>query len=183
MKFSEFWKTYRSEMVKLLTTHFAIAVFSIMCNSIFLVTDYTQTMMFVSVAISVFIFIFYYYLVRSQMWNLGAKDNLKAKGGRMKLNSLTGLYLGLIASIPSFLINIVYIVTYIYRHYAGFSGVYDVFAVIELLWDAPAIGLYLAIGSPFVYLTASVLPALFAGLAYYLGTKEFSLFGHKKTKE
>ena len=56
MKFSEFWKTYRSEMVKLLTTHFAIAVFSIMCNSIFLVTDYTQTMMFVSVAISVFIF-------------------------------------------------------------------------------------------------------------------------------
>ena len=183
MKFKEFWKTYSREIAKLLTTHFALAIFSILCSSIFLVVEYTQTMKLVGVVISLFVFAFYYYLVRSQMWNLGAKDKLKREGGRGKLNSLTGLYLGLIASIPSFLLNIVYIVSHTYHSYAGFQDVYAVSYCIELIWDAHAIGLRLATESPYAFLTASILPALFAGLAYYLGTKEFSLFGSKKTKE
>ena len=183
MKFKEFWKTYSREIAKLLTTHFALAIFSILCSSIFLVVEYTQTMKLVGIVISLFVFAFYYYLVRSQMWNLGAKDKLKANGGRGKLNSLTGLYLGLISSIPSFIFNIIYIISHFYQDYAGFKNVYAVSYCIELIWDAHAIGLRLATESPFAFLSASILPALFAGLAYYLGTKEFSLFGHKKTKE
>ena len=117
------------------------------------------------------------------MSNHGAKDNLSAEVGRIRLNSFTGLYLGLLASIPSFIVNIVYIISSTYRDYAEFKNLFSVFTCIELIWDAHAIGLRLLTGSPYAYLAASVLPALFAGLAYYLGTKEWSLFRHKKTEE
>lgn len=183
MKFSAFWKTYSREIAKLLTTHFALAVFSILCCSVFLITEYTATMKLLSIVATVFIFAFYYYLVRSQMWTLGAKDKLSAEGGRIRLNSLTGLYLGLLASIPSFIVNIVYIISFTYRDYAEFKNLSFVFTCIELIWDAHAIGIRLLTGSPYAFLAASVLPALFAGLAYYLGTKEWSLFRHKKTEK
>ena len=98
----------------------------------------------------------------------------------MKLCPLAGLYMGLLASAPSFILNILNIVTYFYKDYAGYKSVHQITAILEVIWDAPAVGLVTALGgSPFGYLAASVLPALFAGIAYFLGTKEFKLFGTK----
>ena len=182
MKFREFWKTYSREIEKLLTTHFALAIFSILSTSAFLLIQTESTKNLLCVLICILVFVFYYYLVRTQMWNLGARDRLTANGGRMKLNRLTGLYLGLLASVPSLIVNLIYLISYTYRDYAAFQTLHSVFACIELIWDAQAMGLRLATGSPYAYLTASILPALFAGLAYFLGTNEWSLFGHKKTE-
>ena len=110
MKFKEFWQRYKGEIVKLLVTHAALAVFSIMCTSPLLVLDTTGNASSVNtiiIIVTAFVFAFYYYLIRSQLWRLGAKNKISADGGRMKLVPLAGLYMGLIASIPSFLLNIV----------------------------------------------------------------------------
>jgi hypothetical protein len=54
--------------------------------------------------------------------------------------------------------------------------------LIEVLWDAPALGLKIVTGSPLAYLTVSVLPALFAGISYYCGTKNIAIFGVPKNR-
>ena len=180
MNFKEFWQRYKGEIGKLLVTHAALAVFSIMCTSPLLVLDTTGNETSVNTIIlivTVFVFAFYYYLIRSQLWRVGAKNKISADGGRMKLNPLAGLYMGLLASAPSFLLNIVNIFAYFYKDYAWGRSIYGVSNLLEVLWDAPALGLIIVTGSPFSYITVSVLPALFAGIAYYCGTKEFSLFG------
>lgn len=183
MKFREFRKKYKRDITKLLTTHFALAIFSIMCTTPFFAIDFensSSTVHALAILVSLFVFAFYYYLVHIQMWNLGATDKLAADGGRLKLNRRTGLYLGLLASIPSFIINIIYLVSYYFRDYEAFRSLSTVSSIIEIFWDAHALGLRLTTGSPWAYLTASILPALFAGLAYFLGTHEFRLFGSKK---
>jgi hypothetical protein len=59
--------------------------------------------------------------------------------------------------------------------------VFTTSAVLEALWDAPALGIRIVTGSPFAYLASSLLPIVFAGVSYYLGTKEFKLFGKKNS--
>lgn len=183
MNFKEFWNRYKGEIVKLLVTHVALAVFSIMCTSPLLVLDTKgkeSSVNTIILIVTALVFMFYYYLVRSQLWTLGAKNKISADGGRMVLNPLAGLYMGLMASIPSFLLNIVNIIAYFYKDYEFFRGIYGVSNLLEVLWDAPALGLIIVTGSPFSYITVSVLPALFAGIAYYCGTKNISLFGVPK---
>ena len=110
MNFKEFWGRYKGEIVKLLITHAALAVFSIMCTSPLLVLDTKgneSSVNTIILLVSVFVFAFYYYLIRSQLWTLGAKNKISADGGRLKLNPLAGLYMGLMASVPSFLLNII----------------------------------------------------------------------------
>ncbi len=186
MKFKEFWSRYKGEIGKLLTTRLALAVFSIVCISPLLVMD-TQnnesTVKTILLLASFAVFAFYYFLIHSQLWNVGAKNKISADGGRMKLNPLAGLYMGLLASAPSFVLNILNIFTSFYKDYAGYKSLHQVTAVLELFWDAPAIGLFYVTETPVAYIAASVLPALFAGLAYFLGTKEFKLFGARKNED
>ena len=183
MSLKEFLQRYKGEIGKLLVTHVALAVFSIMCAAPLLVMNTEEnasSVNSIAVIASVFVFAFYYYLIRTQLWQLGAKNKISAEGGRMTLCPLAGLYMGLIASIPSFILNAVYIFSSFYRDYAGFNSVFTTTAFLEALWDAPALGIRIATGSPFAYLASSVLPALFVGIAYYCGTKEFALFGVPK---
>lgn len=180
MSLKEFFQRYKGEIGKLLVTHVALAVFSIMCTAPLLVTnteDNATTVNGIAIIASVFVFAFYYFLIRSQLWTLGAKNKISAEGGRMKLCPLAGLYMGLVAALPSFILNAVYIISSFYGDYAGVSSIFTTTAFLEALWDAPALGLRIATGSPFAYLASSVLPTIFAGIAYYCGTKEFALFG------
>ncbi len=177
MKFKEFWLRYKGEIGKLITTRIALAVVSIVCISPLAVSNISNSLVMLA---SVAMFAFYYFLVHTQFWTLGAKNKISADGGRMVLNPLSGLYMGLLASIPSFILNIVFISTSFYADYQGFKQVNQITAILEFLWDAPASGIMAVTESPFSYLAASILPALFAGLAYFLGTKEFKLFGSGK---
>ncbi len=184
MKFKEFWQRYKKEVFKLLVTHIALAVFSIMCTSPLMVLDMNQSGSSISsiiVIASVFVFGFYYYLVHSHLWTLGAKNKIAADGGRLVLNPYAGFWMGFLSSIPSLILNIVYIGTSFWRDYAGVSKVFTTSAVLEALWDAPALGIRIVTGSPFAYLASSLLPIVFAGVSYYLGTKEFKLFGKKNS--
>ena len=183
MNFKEFWSKYKGDVFKLLTTRLALAVFSIVCLSPLLVFD-TQsnasTVNALLILFSIVVFSFYYYLIHSHLWTVGAKNKISADGGRMKLNPLAGLYMGLLAAAPSILLNIVNIFTYFYKDYAGYKGVHTITALLELLWDAPSIGLYFVTGTPVSYLASALLPAIFAGVSYYLGTREIRLFKTNK---
>ncbi len=186
MNFKEFWSRYKGEIGKLYTTRLALAVFSIVCISPLLVINTEgneSTVNIILILASIAVFAFYYFLIHSQLWNVGAKNNISAQGKRMKLCPLAGLYMGLLASAPSFILNILNIITFFYKDYAGYKGVHAVTAMLELFWDAPAIGLYYVTQTPFAYMAASVLPVLFAGLSYFLGTKEFRLFPASKREE
>ena len=184
MNFKEFWSRYKGEIGKRFTTRIALAVFSIVCISPLLVMDMQNnesTVNTILILASIAVFAFYYFLIHSQLWNVGAKNKISADGGRMKLNPLAGLYMGLLASVPSFILNILNIVTYFYKDYAGYKSVHQISAILEVIWDAPAVGIVTALGgSPFGYLAASILPALFAGIAYFLGTKEIKFFSSGK---
>ena len=123
MNFKEFWSRYKGEIGKLLTTRIALAVFSIVCISPLLVMDMqnnASTVNTILILASIAVFAFYYFLIHSQLWNVGAKNKISADGGRMKLCPLAGLYMGLLASAPSFILNILNIVTYFYKDYAGY---------------------------------------------------------------
>jgi hypothetical protein len=185
MNFKEFWAKYKGDIFKLLTTRLALAVFSIVCLSPLLVFD-TQgnasSVKTLLILFTILVFVFYYYLIHSHLWTLGAKNKISADGGRMKLIPLAGLYMGLIAAAPSIILNIVNIFTYFYRYYPGYKSVHTITAVLELLWDAPSIGLFYVTGTPIAYVAASLLPALFAGISYYLGTKEIRLFKTNKNE-
>lgn len=175
MKFKDFWKNYRREVAKLLTTHFALAVFGILCASPFLIIENSRTKAFAGFAVSIFTFAFYYYLVRTQIRRVG--EVAKPSPGKKYASALPGLYMGILASLPSFLCNFLYFLAYMYQDYADFKTLHAVMALIEAVWDAEALGLRIATGSPFSYLAASVLPMLFTWLAFYLGTRGISLFG------
>ena len=183
MNFKEFWSKYKGDVFKLLTTRLALAVFSIVCLSPLLVFD-TQsnasTVNTLLILFSIVVFSFYYYLIHSHLWTVGAKNKISADGGRMKLNPLAGLYMGLLAAAPSIILNIVNIFTYFYKDYAGYKSVHTITALLELLWDAPSIGLYFVTGTPVSYLASALLPAIFAGVSYYLGTREIRLFKTNK---
>ena len=186
MNFKEFWSRYKGEIAKLYTTRLALVVFSIVCISPLLVFDVSgseSTVNSIVLLASVAVFAFHFYLIHSQLWTVGAKNKISADGGRLKLCPLAGVYMGLLASVPSFLFNIVNIITFYYKDYAGFRDVHQVTAIVELFWDAPAIGLFYVFQTPFAYLAASVLPVIFAGVAYFLGTKEFRLFGSGKKEQ
>ncbi len=186
MKFKEFWSRYKGDVAKIYTTRLALAVFSIVCISPLFVmeekTDKTSLNLFVLLA-SVAVFAFYYFLINSQLWTVGAKNKISADGGRMKLNPLSGFYIGLLGSVPNLLLNIVYISTWFYKDYAGFKKVNQITAILEFLLDAPATGIRFVFDTPFAYLASSLLPILFAGISYYLGTKEFKLFRSSKKEE
>lgn len=184
MSFKEFWQRYRGEIGKLLVTHVAIAVFSIMCSSPLFVTDIQSldSMLAIFILVTVFIFAFYYYLIRSQLWTLGAKNKISADGGRMKLCPLAGFYMGLIAAIPGLILDIVFIVSVIFVDNGGVSSVLSACAWLEFLWNAPVAALYIVTQIPYLYLASTLLPVLFAGIAYYCGTKEFAIFGIPQKK-
>ncbi len=186
MKFKEFWQRYKGEVGKLYTTRLALAVFSIVCISPLMVLDVEGNESSINTILllaSIAVFAFYYFLIHSQLWTVGAKNKISADGGRMKLNPLAGLYIGLFSAIPGAILNIVYIATWFYKDYAGYKSVNQIAAIIEFLWDAPALGLRFVFDTPFAYLASTLLPVLFAALSYYLGTKEFKLFRTSRKEE
>ena len=86
------------------------------------------------------------------------------------------------AAIPGLILDIVFIVSVIFVDNGGVSSVLSACAWMEFLWNAPVAALYIVTQIPYVYLASTLLPVLFAGIAYYCGTKEFAIFGIPQKK-
>ena len=181
-----FLKDRSYEIVKLFINQIAISVFG--TAMAFATAGEGRTALLVGT--SIFSVLFYLFIIYVMMWEIGAKDSHKIEKKLPGHSPLTGLYMGLISSIPNFVVaglitlglkTTVPLFTKIHIFVdviSGFTmkGMYTGLLAIPLneantlqindLW--------------FVYFLIPLPLILTTFLAYFLGSKNFKLFGFKK---
>lgn len=169
----EFIKKHSYSAVGLFVKQIAISIFglvlAIACHQI------SETVKVVS---SVCAIIFYLFLVYAAIWEVGSKDKIGIEYGKIKLQPLTGLYIGLIAAIPNFLLAILAMLGMLIADGGVFSTIGAIGSSGALFIEGMYTGL-LSVnvgGTPlntlwFMYFLIP-LPAIgISALAYYLGCK------------
>ncbi|MGM9643374.1 MAG: hypothetical protein ACI3XI_09215 [Eubacteriales bacterium] len=169
----EFIKKHSYSAVGLFVKQIAISIFglvlAIACHQI------SETVKVVS---SVCAIIFYLFLIYAAIWEVGSKDKFGIEYGKIKPQPLTGLYIGLIASIPNFLLAILATLGILIADGGVFSTIGAIGSSGALFIEGMYTGL-LSVnvgGAPlntlwFMYFLIP-LPAIgISTLAYYLGSK------------
>ncbi len=169
----EFLKKYSYSSVGLFVKQIAISIFglvlAIACAKI------GKTMQIVSSCAAI---VFYLFLIYAAMWEVGSKDKFGIEYGKFEGKPLTGLYIGLIANIPNFLLAAVITFCMI-----GAEG--GIISMIGAGASAGALlieGMYTGLlsvhvgGAPlnsmwFMYFLIPLPAVGISTLAYYLGTK------------
>ena len=172
-----FFKENGKYIGKLLRTHIVVSIFGIM---VFLPFNINNGAMQVFLIIGgIIAIILYLFLIDMDMWYLGAEDKLRVDAGRQKRMPLKGLWLGLIAQIPGFVVGALFVGAYYLHEYFSayesgsfFAGFKVVMTYVNLLWNGMYHGVeYFAFGGwmTWFYLFIPFLPALFGMLTYWLG--------------
>lgn len=169
----EFIKKHSYSAVGLFVKQIAISIFglvlAIACHQI------SETVKVVS---SVCAIIFYLFLIYAAIWEVGSKDKFGIEYGKIKSQPLTGLYIGIIASIPNFLLAILATLGILFADGGVFSTIGAIGSSGALFIEGMYTGL-LSVnvgGAPlntlwFMYFLIP-LPAIgISALAYYLGSK------------
>ncbi len=98
-----FFKKYSYLMVKLFITQCVIGLF----GNVLALAGVKAESGALTIAISVFSIVFYLFLIYLPVWEVGNKDKSAIDGERIKFSPLTGLYIGLGANIPNYLLAII----------------------------------------------------------------------------
>ena len=169
MKFKEFFKYYSYSIVRIFVDQIAIALFAVA-----VALALANKSMPMTVASSIFSIVFFLFMVAELSFRQGAADKEKTDLGRFKRNDLTGLYIGLIANVPNFVITLGFNVFYFIEATRG--SVSGVFGLIIKLICGEYLGLLsFDVGSmklssfPPVYFLVMIPCILAAWLGYYLG--------------
>ena len=105
-----FFKENSYDIVRLYINQFGMTVFSLILyfsSSIVGDNDWILTLyLVVSVFSTLFLYVLFYYAA----WEFGAKDRIRIDSGRMIYNKYKGLYLGLFAGVPNFVLAIISII-------------------------------------------------------------------------
>ncbi len=88
-------------------------------------------------AVSAFSVLFYLVLIYSDPWKFGSQDRLSFDYGKKKRNLWTGFFIGLVASIPNFLLAIITMICVFF----GADGAAELFRIIGLYLQGTYIGL------------------------------------------
>ncbi len=103
MRFKDFWKKYSYVIVRCFVDQIAIAVFAL---AVAIGVAISSPVLLL--ASSVFSVLFFMFMIGLMCWKAGVEDKEKIDLGRFKGNSLTGLYIGLLANIPNFVLAVMY---------------------------------------------------------------------------
>lgn len=181
----KFFLDYGYSSVKMFVDQFAIALFgvSLVIAVSGLDNEYSNTLVYV---VSGFAVLFYLVLIYSIPWNHGAKDRISVDYNKKERNLLLGLYLGLVANIPNFLI-------------AALAGIFSLTGVISLAEACRMIGVWLegmylgllqfkvgdaALNAYWWMLFLVTLPAILTStLAYIAGYYNVRVFKFKEKKK
>ncbi len=174
----DFLKDNSKMITRLLLNQFGAAFMG------FLITASATRTPWLMVFASCFAILFYLFLLYNVIWERGGQDRIKVDGGRAQYKPLTGLWVSLIANIPSILLGILVIVGYVFgeKGFFGYSwanALHNGAKTVSLIWNAMYIGLIQAY-SPFnpIVHVLHVLPALFVtSLGYYLGVNNKRILG------
>ena len=101
-----FFKKHSYSMVKLFITQLVIGLFG---NIIALAGVKSESKTFTLIT-SIFAILFYAFLVYTYVWEIGSRDKPAIDAGREKLSGFTGLFIGLGAHIPGYILALVYAV-------------------------------------------------------------------------
>lgn len=174
----DFLGKYSYGIVKMFVTQFVISLFGALL-AMATASSGNDTL---TLAVGCFAMLFYLFLIYDMMWEIGAKDKISVDVGKKEYRPFTGLWMALIASIPSIIIAILYTIAYPLMSSARWAGTLAaILNVISLFIH----GMYRAITSTvqiagtymnnlwWTYFVVIIPVALVAFLAYYLGHKNF----------
>ncbi len=158
----------------------------------FMITASATRTPWLMVFASIFAVTFYMFLLYNVIWERGGQDRIRVDGGRAPYKPLTGLWVSLIANIPSIVLGILVNVGYIFGENGAFgygwaNALHNGAKTGSLIWNAMYIGLIQTYSpyNPIAHLL-HVLPAvLVTSFGYYIGLKNKRIFGFidvKKTK-
>lgn len=174
----EFWNDNRQTIVRLILNQFGAAVMGLLITAAAASNDKLM------LGASVFSTIFYLVLLYCVIWERGGKERIRIDGGRAAWKPLYGLYMGLFANIPNFLLAVLVLIGKIFGTVDGPFGyewagnLYAIANVITRLWNAMYLGLIQTYSpyNPIIHFL-DILPALaVCTLGYYLGLKNMRLF-------
>ena len=190
-----FLKENSGVIVKLIVYQAALTVFGVLLYN---VSKFSQNGAIV-IGISAFSALFYLFIIYTNIWEIGARDKIRIEGKRLAPRPLHGLWVGIAANVPNYLLAILSTVGYIFidRTVTTAEGLFStpVWAVnlysISQFAGAFFNGTYLGITDTIgVYqhpltLVIITLPAILATFGgYYLGTKEkFPIIAEKNNKD
>lgn len=175
--FKEFWNRYSYGVVRIFVDQIAIAVFALavaLGTSAATKTMGEESARLLTVASSIFAILFFLFMVAELCFREGASDKERTDNGRMRRNDLTGLYMGLLANLPNFVLALGYTVFYAIEATRGsLSGVFGLISKLVMgeylgLFSIKLGGTMMSSIPPMYFLT--IIPcALAAWLGYYLG--------------
>ena len=181
---NSFFSIYKKDIFKLFTTHFVMALFGLM---IYLPWNQEKEYgKILAVVCSFIAILFYAYLVDLHIWDLGAKDYLNSSSRGTKINYWTGVLLGLVAAIPSFVLGLLLNFFVMFQTYEWAINACYLTELITKTWEAPFMGIQRILFPDFYwyYLITPFIPVLFSGLAYFLGAKNIIVIPRpKRSKE
>lgn len=168
MKFRDFFKYYSYGIVRIFVDQIAIAIFA---SAVALGTAYKN--MPLAIASSVFSILFFMFMVAELTFRQGVEDKEKTEIGRFERNNLTGLYMGLFANVPNFVLALAFLVLKYIPSAQNIAGVVNV--IVRLICGEYMGLLAIKVGgaqlgtypiSLFVIMIPGILAAF---LGYYLG--------------
>ncbi len=176
-KFKDFWKNYSYGTVRIFVDQLAIAIFGL---ALTLGTSATSgdmgegTAKTLTIIASVFAVLFFLFMVGELCFKTGASDKEKVDNGRINKNPLIGLYMGLLANVPNFILALGYTVfsaiTATEGSVSGFFGLAAKLVCGEYLGLLSIkAGNTMLSSIPWVYFIVIIPSVIAAWLGYYLG--------------
>lgn len=175
-----FFSIYKKDIWKLFTTHFVMMLFGLM---IYLPwnqnKEYGRILAVVGSAIAV---LFYAYLIDLHLWETGARDYINSSSRGTKMNLWTGVLLGLITEIPSFILGALLNFFVMYHTYEWAVNACYITELITKTWEAPFMGFQRILFPDFYwyFLMTPFIPVIFSGVSYLLGAKNIVIIPRPK---
>ena len=137
---------------------------------------------------SIFSVGFTLYLNHTVVWEEGAKSRIRVDAGRERYNPLTGLWIGIIASLPNIILGVLTAVGFFLGNPEGFLGwsfaakLSDITGAIAFLWQGMYIGIirYIFPTSTYIYLAVPIPVILGCFASYWMGLRQWRLIKQKK---
>jgi hypothetical protein len=167
-----FWNRYSYTTVKLIVNYIIFSVFGLsLLGAVSLgfaksEADPTPLMVTGTVA-AVLLYVFVSY---GEIWKAGDADTLVVTGGELRYDALTGLYIGLLASVPNFLIALLMLLSSLFPK--GLSWLSAGVVVVNFVYNGMWRGIMnlgrTAIGSQWWFYLAVSVPTLAVSFFGYL---------------
>jgi len=188
----KFLKNNSYDIVRFFIFQIGITIFSMLLYTAIGVLEDASTQLLVKLVISLLSIVFYLALVYTVSWDYGAKDRIRAEGGKIQFDKLKGAKLALFANVPNFILalaSIVFILLYMLQLGEGWYAAFGISTMILRLLASMYIGVLQAIFASFDnnvtisyllqtvgFLLLPMLTVLASHVGYSFGDKNLKIF-------